>query len=88
VGPETDVIVANERGLAFYISAKAEAQGHWNRVAGNLSLAAALELSSNDQLVSRAEVGVFVETRSGGILYWSSRKPAVFNSLILRPGYS
>ena len=85
--PETDTLVAHQRSLLFWVSVKKAPRGSWVQVMENVGLREAMEiaLGANDDCV---EAGIFVETASGGMLYWSSRTPDVFNSLVLRKGYS
>lgn len=85
--PETDVFLAERRSLMFYVSAKVVPRGPWMRISESIGFREALERAAA-QKEQHAEVGVFVEIPSGGLLYWSSRMPDVYNSLVLRAGYT
>lgn len=85
--PETDQIIADERGLAFYVSVKQMPENRWRRIEERLPLRVALGVAK-ERAKPGVEIAVFVDARSGGLLYWTSKDPDVYNSIVLRRGYS
>ncbi len=77
--PQNDLEAAAANRLVFSVCRKAVPRGTWLTVLEGLSLEEAM-LATRAHLASSSEVGVFVERRTGGFLYWSSLTPELFNS--------
>jgi len=68
---------ARDRGLIFEVAAKESARGRWLTVHPDIQdLDVAMKLAED---VDAVEVGVFLVTRFGGFLYWTSKWPDRFN---------
>lgn len=80
--PHSDVEMAKRRGLRFYVSRKAKRGGPWERLFATGDLDEAL---SRAQATHDHEVAVFVESQFGGFLYWTSKHPETFNSVVIQP---
>jgi hypothetical protein len=81
--PIEDLDIARRRHLRFYVSRKHQQGAPWVRAFVTDDLDAALERARTEQ---DFETAVFVETASGGFLYWTSGHPEVFNSSVLEFG--
>jgi hypothetical protein len=75
--PLNDLDEAQRHARRFYVCRK-EA-GRWVRCSEHADLEAAL----GKCLAELSIVAVFMASKSGGLLYWSSDKPDLFNSSIL-----
>ncbi len=75
--PTDDVERAMELQLGFYVSRKERQFAKWTRLFSTHSLADALSKAVDERAF---EVAVFVQTESGGIMYWTSSEPDCFNS--------
>lgn len=83
--PKEDLDIATEAGLSFYASMKHQRGGRWEKIITGVALDAAYERAAAEDAFERA---VFVQTETGGILYWTSRFPATFNSVVLAQAIS
>ena len=83
--PSEDIELSRARCLRFYVSEKLNPSAQWQHRMSTSDLGEALDLASRSP---EHEVAVFVETAAGGMLYWTSKAPDVFNSTVLRSGYS
>jgi hypothetical protein len=81
--PSEDIDIARRRHLRFYVSRKHRQGAPWARTFVTDDLDAALERARAEQ---GFETAVFVESASGGFLYWTSKHPEVFNSSVLEIG--
>lgn len=82
LAPDPDLRLASDAQLVFGAFAKPVPRRRWTLLGKGPSLPEALELADRATQDS-AEVGVFVETDSGALLYWSSSRPQLFNSVVL-----
>jgi hypothetical protein len=78
--PNEDIDLARKRRLRFYVSRKEKKGAPWAKTFVTEELDLALEHARAE---SDYEVAVFVETASGGFIYWTSKHPEVFNSTVL-----
>lgn len=75
---EADTAIANERGFLFGVMRKEKRHGSWTEVFVDIQdLQTAMTMAS---AVQAYEVGVFL----GGKIYWTSRCPDVFNSIVIQ----
>ena len=78
--PSQDVDIARRRQLRFYVSRKEKRGAPWTKTFATEDIDLALERA---RIEAHYEVAVFVETASGGFIYWTSQHPDVFNSTVL-----
>lgn len=78
--PNEDIDIARRRQLRFYVSRKEKRGALWAKTFVTEDLDLALQRARDG---SGYEVAVFVETGSGGFIYWTSKHPEVFNSTVL-----
>ena len=77
--PEGDEDAARE--LRFYVAKKFGQGKQWITVKRDLLLPKAMVAA---RYTFAYEVGVFLESASGGFLYWSSLHPDLYSSNVLR----
>jgi hypothetical protein len=78
--PLEDIDVARSRGLEFSVARKANRGAPWKTVFSVDCLQTALDRARAEE---DYEVAIFLETRLGGFIYWTSKHPDVFNSSVL-----
>jgi hypothetical protein len=78
--PNEDIDIARRRHLRFYVSRKEKRGAPWTKTFATEDIDLALERARTED---DYEVAVFVETASGGFIYWTSKHPDVFNSTVL-----
>lgn len=83
--PVADCALTIENNLTFSVKKKNLPRGIWILVCETQNLQEAvikaMEILSSDASV--VQTGVFVETESGGFIYWGSDSPELFNSVVL-----
>lgn len=82
IAPDPDLRLAADAKLVFGAFSKLVPRRRWTLLGKRPSLQEALELAER-ATEEAAEVGVFVETERGDLLYWSSSRPQLFNSVAL-----
>jgi hypothetical protein len=78
--PTEDLTIASEQGLTFHASIKRQRGGRWEEVLTGVALDIAYQRALSEDAFERA---VFVQTETGGRMYWTSRFPTTFNSVVL-----
>jgi hypothetical protein len=79
--PTEDLQFASAHNLVFSAAIKERRGAAWCDVGTMLPLEEAYRLAVSTEAFERA---VFVETKSGGGMYWTSRFPTTFNSVALQ----
>lgn len=79
--PSEDLKMAVENRLLFKVVTKAGKGKRWERVGEDThSLEEAIGQASS---ISAYQSGVFVVTRNGSFIYWTSDEPDLYNSTVL-----
>jgi hypothetical protein len=78
--PQEDLSISNEAGLRFYASRKERRGARWEKLILGVTLDVAYQHAAAEDAFERA---VFVQTETGGAMYWTSRFPTHFNSVVL-----
>ena len=80
VPPAEDLEAAMAKCLRFYVTERERSGAKWNRIGeSSYSLPEALDFASSRVL----ETSVWLLTPTGGIRYWRSDQPDLFNSTVL-----
>src|SRR5437870_3632236 len=91
IPPEADIELARRCGATFYVATKAGRGMPWTRVSPPADLVEACahvanlhDVSVRDGELAVWEIAMFMLNAGGsGTLYWSSRYPDVYNSIVL-----
>ena len=80
--PPEDIRVSSERNIHFRVAVKDTETQRWQTFVDDIS-----SLSEAWKIVTKmdttGERAIFLELTSGGLFYWSSRKPQAFNSQLI-----